>query len=74
MSVTSAEPELLCCTQYFYLCPLDILIQRPQVGTYSDRPNGYSLLLLLQLLVHHCRGARVRSLLAVDAVADSKAV
>ena len=42
-------PKLLRYAQYFYLCPVDILVSVLRLAL-SERPTGYSLLLLLQLL------------------------
>ena len=44
------------CAQYFYLCPVDIIVSVFRLAL-SERPAGYSLLLLLQLLAFVAEGA-----------------
>ncbi len=50
------------CAQYFYLCPVDIVVSVFRLAL-SERRAGYSLLLLLQLLAFLAEGAGMLVLL-----------
>ena len=56
-------PMPFVCAQYFYLCPVDIVVSVFKLAL-SERPAGYSLLLLLQLLAFVAEGAGMPSLLS----------